>query len=91
MTVSREALCLRKIMQMISEGMTITIEPDAVNFGGPYTLTICNEKGECRHTHNTYQFDELDQQRVLLSVQSFCNHILGGPGMSFAGDLKDGD
>ena len=51
MTVSRETLCLRRLMQMISEGKTITISPD---FGSPYTLTICNEKEECKHTHNLH-------------------------------------
>jgi hypothetical protein len=88
MTVARETLCLRKIMQMVSEGKTITIQPD---FGSPYTLIICNEKEECKHTHNTYYFGEFDQQAVLLSVESLCNDILGGPGLSFVGNLKEGE
>ncbi len=81
MAVARETLCLRRIMQMVAEGKTLTLEPD---WDGPYTLKISDPEKGTVHTHNSYSFDDLDEQAVLLSVESLCDQILEGRGLDFA-------
>ena len=84
MEKSRERKCLEKLMEMIYEEKTITLEPD---FGVPYTLTII-DGDNTGHTHSSFYPDDKERSReenIKGCTDSFINHILQDKqGLSFA-------
>jgi len=78
--ISDEKLALRNMIKLVSEGKTIIIMPD---LGQPYTLSIIDKNGNEKHTHNSYVWDEADQQAIHHAVESLVNHLLGRGGLSF--------